>query len=131
MEAIIEKMLGESKWAVIGATQNANKFGNIIFKRLLRAGYEVYPVNPVYSEVEGAVCYASLKALPEVPTCLNIVVSPDKAIGFMDEAAALGIPYIWFQPGSFDEQTLSYAVSKGLKVVAHHCVLVELGNIGK
>lgn len=131
MEAIIEKMLGEANWAVIGATQNTNKFGNIIFKRLLRAGYQVYPVNPVYSEVDGQVCYGSLKALPAVPTCLNVVVSPEKAISFIDEAADLSIPYIWFQPGSFDEQTLNYAVSKGLKVVAHHCVLVELGNIGK
>lgn len=131
MNSTIEKMLSEKSWAVIGATQNPSKFGNIIFKRLVNAGYKVYPVNPVYGEVEGNVCYGTLSALPELPNCLNVVVGPDKAIAFIDEAAQLGIDYIWFQPGSFNEETLAYAASKGLQVVAHHCVLVELNHIGK
>lgn len=131
MQAIIQQMLDSQNWAVIGATTNQSKFGNIIFKRLMNAGYKVYPVNPVYAEVEGSICYDSLKALPIKPDCLNVVVSPEKAIGFIDEAAALGIPYIWFQPGSYRQETVAYAQSKGLKVVADYCVLVELSNLGK
>lgn len=131
MEQLIKSMLDTNKWAVVGATQNTSKFGNIIYKRLVNAGYDVLPVNPVYSEIEGKPCYATLRALPYLPECLNIVVSPDKALTFIDEAAELGIGYIWFQPGSFTEQTLQYAREKGLNVVAHHCVLVELASIGK
>lgn len=131
MEANVKHMLAQQNWAVIGATTNQAKFGNIIFKRLTSAGYKVYPVNPVYNEIEGVTCYGSLNALPEKPDCLNVVVAPEKALGFIDEAAALGIPYVWFQPGSYTQETLAYAQSKGLKVVADYCVLVELSGRGK
>lgn len=131
MEKIIQEMLNEEVWVVVGATQNTSKFGYRILKRLRNAGYKTYAVNPVYSEVDGEACYPSLKDLPEIPTCINMVVSPDKAPGFIEEAAQLNIPYIWFQPGAFDQNTIDLAREKGLKSVYYNCVLVELGNIGK
>ncbi|PHJ12594.1 CoA-binding protein, partial [Fervidobacterium sp. SC_NGM5_G05] len=34
------------KIAIIGATTNPNKFGNIVLKDLRKKGFEVYPVSP-------------------------------------------------------------------------------------
>ena len=44
--------------AVIGATANRKKGGNIIVTNLMR-GYtgKIYPVNPRYDEIEGLKCY--------------------------------------------------------------------------
>lgn len=132
MSKYVSEMLNQKTWAVVGATQNPSKFGNKIFKRLLSAGYEVYPVNPVYGEVETHKCYPSLTDLPILPDCVNVVVAPDKALAVAEEAKALGISYIWFQPGAYDNATIARATELGLKVVHdHNCVLVELGQIGK
>lgn len=131
MEMIIKDMLAESDWVVVGATQNESKFGNRILRRLRSAGYNTYAVNPVYTEVDGEPCYPKLSDLPKVPACINMVVSPDKATSFIDEAADLGIKWIWFQPGAFDQNTIDYAKEKGLLVVYYSCVLVELGKVGK
>lgn len=127
----IKEMLAEHTWAVVGATQSMDKFGYKILMRLRSAGYETYAVNPMYQEIDGTPCYESLKALPVVPVCVDMVVSPKRSYPFIDEAAELGVKYIWFQPGTFDDDVINYAKAKGLLVVYHHCVLVELSKIGK
>lgn len=131
MEKLIQEMLEKPIWAVVGATQNKDKFGYRIFNRLNDAGYEVYPVNPFYSEIECSECYPSLKALPVIPDCVNMVVGPAKAAPFIEEAAELGIKRMWFQPGAFDDATIALAESKGISVVYYNCVLVELNKAGK
>lgn len=110
-------------WAVVGANQNPEKYGNMIYKKLKEKGFTVFPVNPVYEEVEGDRCYKNLSSLPEKPEVINMVVAPERAKGFLQEAAGLGIKYVWFQPGTFDEDVLLLAKSLGLEAV-QACVLV-------
>lgn len=121
-----EVMLQKKIWAVIGANDNPDKFGNIIYNRLKAEGYAVYPVNPLYDEVEGDKCYPDLKSIPEKPEVLDMVVSPKRGKAFIDEAAELGIKYIWLQPGTYDQELLSLIDGKGL-ISIQACVLVELG----
>ncbi|MDD4316276.1 MAG: CoA-binding protein [Clostridia bacterium] len=116
-------MLTKNVWAVVGANQNPEKYGNKIYKALKSSGFEVYAVNPVYDSVEGDVCYASLSALPRLPDVINIVVSPDRALSTLTEASSLGIKYIWFQPGTHDEKTDAKVKELGLEAV-YACALV-------
>ena len=39
--------------AIIGASNNRSKFGNIAVRAFLRAGYTVLPITPNQREVEG------------------------------------------------------------------------------
>ena len=72
--------------------------GNIIYRRLKFEGYTVYPVNLLYTEVEGDKCYPDLSSLPEKPEVLNMVVSPKRGKAFIEETARLGIENICLQP---------------------------------
>lgn len=128
MEILIDKMLDLPVWVVVGATQNTSKFGYKIWKNLKDRGYEVYGVNPFYSEIEGEVCYPDLKSLPKKPNCINMVVPPDKGKIFVTEAAEMGVDKIWFQPGTFDQDLLDYTESLNIQTVYYNCVLVELNN---
>lgn len=123
--SIMESMLERKIWAVIGANNDCSKFGNIIYKRLKCEGYTVYPVNPMYEEVEGDKCYPNLAALPETPEVLDMVVSPKRGRAFIEEAAELGIKYIWLQPGTYDQELLALIEEKGLTGLKA-CVLVAL-----
>jgi predicted CoA-binding protein len=60
----MSEMLKLKKWAVVGATNNQEKFGFKIFKALKQAGYDVMPVNPGIEEILGVKCYPSLEKLP-------------------------------------------------------------------
>lgn len=124
---IKESMLEKKIWAVIGANDNPNKFGNIIYKRLKSEGYTVYPINPMYENVEGDPCYPDLESLPEKPEVLDMVVSPKRGRVFIEEAARLGIKNIWLQPGTHDPELMTLIEEKQLSAI-QACVLVELGK---
>ncbi len=122
---IEEDMLEKKVWAVVGANTDREKYGNMIYRKLLARGYTVYPVNPNYDEIEGNTCYKDLSALPQKPEVIDMVVSPKRGRAILEEAARLGIRNIWFQPGTHDEELLGYAESLGL-IHAEACVLVAL-----
>ena len=123
---IKESMLKKKIWAVIGANNDPDKFGNIIYKKLKSEGYTVYPVNPMYDNVEGDQCYPNLESLPEMPEVLDMVVSPKRGKAFIEEAAKLGIENIWLQPGTYDQELLKLIKEKQLTAL-QACVLVALG----
>lgn len=54
-------------FAVVGVSQDRQKYGYEVFEALVNQGYKVYPVNPKYTSVDEHPCYPSLHALPEVP----------------------------------------------------------------
>lgn len=120
-----EIMLGKKIWAVVGANQDQEKYGNMIFRKLKSKGYEVYPVNPMYDTVEGDKCYKDITSLPVVPEVIDMVVSPKRGRAFIDEAARLGIKYIWLQPGTYDAELLKQIEDLGLQQV-QACVLVAV-----
>lgn len=126
---MIKSMLDKKVWAVVGATDNETKFGNKIYKKLKRFGYEVYPVNPMYKTVDGDVCYENLSALPKKVDCIDVVVSPDRSKVVLAEAIELGLENIWFQPGTFTPEIVEASEVAGLNTVYLNCVLVELDQL--
>jgi predicted CoA-binding protein len=126
MEQLIKDMLDKKNWVVVGAHPSPEKFGNKIYKKLKQHGYNVVPVNPVYDEVEGVNTVASLKEVTSPIDCINVVVSPKRAMVVVKDAIDMGIKRIWFQPGAFNGEVIDYAEQNGLEVVFHACVLVEL-----
>lgn len=121
-----KEMLEKKVWAVVGATNNKEKFGYKIWKKLKDNGYEVYPVNPKYDNIDGETCYPTLKDLPKTPDVVDFVVPPKVTLKGVDLAHELGIEYLWFQPGTADEEVIDKAESLGKKIVFHDCVLVAL-----
>lgn len=120
-----EEMLEKKVWAVIGANNNPEKYGHMIYKKLKSRGYTVYPVNPNYEEIEGDRCYKDLSSLPEVPEVIDMVVSPKRGAGVIEEAAKIGVKYVWLQPGTHDRRIMDLIEEKGLNAV-QACVLVAL-----
>lgn len=112
-------------WAVVGVNENTEKYGNMIYKKLKRYGYKVYPVNPKYQEIEGEKCYSHLSLLPEKPDVVNMVVSPKIGKSIIEEAANLGIEYIWLQPGTYNEEIINLIDEKSINAVKA-CVLMSL-----
>ncbi len=125
MNQQVKDMLQLRRWAVTGASANPDKFGYRIFTLLKRYGYEVYPVNPRESVIDGDPCYASLAALPVVPDAVDFVVPPAVALQGLEECAALGIKHVWLQPGVNKPEVVAKAKELNLNVIHEYCVMVE------
>lgn len=122
---MLEEAVQKKIWAVVGATNNKDKFGCKIYKRLVKAGYEVYPINPGIAEIDGAKCYATLADLPVIPDVVNIVVPSKIAVGTVKEAAEKGVKIVWLQPGSDKPEVVQAAKEASLEVI-EDCVLTRI-----
>lgn len=123
---IKEEMLRKKTWAVVGVTANKEKYGYKIWEKLKSHGYETYGVNPNYKEIQGEKIYPSLMELPKKVDVIDLVVPPKISIHTLDEAKELGIEYIWFQPGTFDNNVIEKAKDLGFKILFNDCVLATL-----
>lgn len=125
MREMIEDAVNRRVWAVVGASENTEKFGNRIYRNLKQAGYSVYGVNPNAESVDGDPVYPTLADLPVKPDVVDVVVPSWVGRRVATEAAALGIPFFWLQPGAESEELIAHATGLGLQVIHRHCAMVE------
>jgi uncharacterized protein len=122
-ERLNDFLRGET-WAVVGASDDRSKFGNITFRELRRRGKRVFPVNKKAAKVEGETAYPSLSAVPEHIDRVLIVVPPKQSETVVQEADAAGIHSVWFQPGAESVAALAYCEAHGMVAIAGHCILM-------
>jgi len=121
----IERAVNSRVWAIVGANNNPRKFGNIIYKDMRAAGYQVYPVNPNCREVEGDTAYPSVLDLPVKPDVIDLVVPARVGLKIADDAATAGIKLFWMQPGAESDELIAKADELGLEQIYHACCMVE------
>jgi predicted CoA-binding protein len=122
--AVVEEFLAQRTLAVVGASRDEKKFGNKVYKDLIRKGYNTYPVNPNAEEIEGQPCYPDLAALPEAVDGVVFVVPPAQTERVVREVAKLGISRVWMQQGSESEDAIRWCEENGISVVAGECILM-------
>ncbi len=117
--------MAQKKFAVIGATDNPEKYGNQVIKNLKKRGYKIYPVNPRLKEVESLPCYASLAEIPVKADVVDFVVPPGVTEKILKQCKELGFKRIWLQPGSESEAAIAYCNKNNMKVVHSVCVMMN------
>ncbi|MBL7074263.1 CoA-binding protein [candidate division KSB1 bacterium] len=119
----------DKKYAVVGASRDRKKFGNLVYRMAKERGFTVWPVNPNAGEVEGDPCYSSLKDLPQPVDGVVLVVPPEVSRKVAEECLNLGVKNLWFQPGSASEEVLVWCREKGLNTYSRRCALLYLKPI--
>lgn len=125
MKERIEHALSKKKWAVVGASDNPERFGYKITKRLIDKGYEVYPINPNYEELLGRKVYKDLSEIIHQVDVVNVVVNKALSKKLVEANDLSSLQAIWFQPNTFDEEIIRLAEAKNAHVIYNSCVLVE------
>ena len=126
---LIDTFFDAKTFAVAGASSQPHKYGNQIFRALLSADFETYPLNPTQSVVEGHIAYNRISELPVVPESLSIITPPKVTREIVGEAIELGVKHIWMQPGAQDDQASDAARRHGISVIADgSCLLVLLAR---
>ncbi|MEX0826401.1 MAG: CoA-binding protein [Acidimicrobiia bacterium] len=111
--------------AVVGATANPSKYGNIIYHNLKSKGFKVFAVNPNRDEVDGDPCWRSLADLPEAPTIVDIVVPPARTLTVLQECLDLGLMNVWVQPGAGDHAVREFVEANDFNGLVGPCIMVE------
>lgn len=127
--ALLRQKGPQTRIAVVGASNDSRKYGNIIVRNLSSKGYTVLPVNPKEKEIAGLPAYASLEAVPGPLHIVNVVTPPAVTLGVLAEVARLGLAAVWLQDGSYDERVLEVAAGGPYRTVYEACIMV-VSNAG-
>ena len=96
---VLEKLKEENTViALIGASNDKNKYGNKIYQDLRTKGYNVVPINPKEELIEGDKAYPSIESMEKLPDIANFVIPPSIALKIAKHAFNLGVKHLWFQP---------------------------------
>ncbi|MEW6051955.1 MAG: CoA-binding protein [Candidatus Zixiibacteriota bacterium] len=124
MNDVIQTFVASKKIAVVGASPNKRSFANAAYCELKQKGYEVTPVNPNHSEVDGDRCASRLNELPPGVESALFVLTPTQAESEVIDAAATGIKRIWFQQGGKYDAAIRKAHELGIETVSGKCILM-------
>ena len=128
----ISRILRENQvFAVVGATQNKDKYGHEVFKSLVDGGYRVYPVNPKYTQLDGQTCYPSVADLPEKPQVVVTVVPPGVTEQVIQSCAQLGVKTVWMPPGTWSDQAIEQCETQGIEEIHDICLVFALHSLAK
>lgn len=122
MEEFIDKKF---TYAVVGASNNREKYGFQVFKDLKNSGFKAIPVNPHEKEILGSKVYKQLTDIPGQIDVVVTVVPPKITEKIVEECLQLGINKVWMQPGSEDDEAINFCKNHNITVVYNTCIMVE------
>ena len=125
MQDLVDDFLKQKSFAVVGSFSDETKHAYRIVKTLKNKGYQVYPVNPHIKQVDGLVCYASIKDIPGVVDVADLVTPPEVTEKIVRECKDKGIKRIWLQPGAESEKAIKFCEDNDIKVIYGLCVMLE------
>jgi uncharacterized protein len=115
-----------SSIAILGASNNRRKFGNIAVRAYAENGFDVYPVNPRESDIEGHLVYPFVNQIPAYLDRVSVYLPPEKFLPVLDELAEINIGELWLNPGSDAPEVVDKALSLGFDVHCG-CSIIDIG----
>jgi len=115
----------KNKIAVIGVSNNHEKWGYKVYRSLKNSGFKVYPVNPKHEKIDSDRCYPDLRSIPEKIDEVITVVPPEITENVVKICKELGIGKVWMQPGSESEDAIRFCEENGINVIHDACFVVD------
>lgn len=118
--------------AVVGASDNPARPSNEVYHYLAEhSHFQLYPVNPNISDIDGTAVYPSLADLPVVPDMVDVFRRYDDLPAVLAETLALNPrpKYLWLQQGLWHDEVGEQAQAAGLRVVMDRCLKVDYARL--
>ena len=113
--------------AVVGMSSKPHRPSRGVGLYLDKHGFNVIPVHPRETEIEGMKVYADLETIPEDIhiDLVDLFVSGEPTVNIVEQAANIGPPAVWFQPGAEHQPAIERAKQLGLKVICGRCAMAD------
>ncbi len=119
--------------AVIGASADISKFGNVILSAIMEIGYngEVYPVNPEAEEINGLKVYPSLKEIPGEVDFAVLTIPAPLVSSALEECLRKGVKGVEILTSGFREtgtpegrrmeEEIGRIAKRGIRILGPNC----------
>ena len=126
-ESITQFLTGK-RVAVAGVSRRKGQAANAVFRKLKASGYEVFPVNPKATEVEGVTCYPNLAAIPHTIDGVVVATHPAASVDVVRQCGEQGIGRVWFHrsfgEGSVSDEAVRECQARSIDCIVGGCPLM-------
>lgn len=128
---VIARLLRGRRIAVVGASDKPMRPANYVPSYMMDHGYDIIPVNPLYSTVWGRRCYARLEDVPGKIDVVNVFRRSEFCAAVTQEAIDAGASGVWLQSGIVSDEARRLAEQAGIDYVEDRCIMVEHTRRGR
>ncbi|MCS6885647.1 MAG: CoA-binding protein [Acidobacteriota bacterium] len=126
----IKQLLATSKTiAVVGMTPHVYKPSYFVPKYLRDNGYDIYPVNPRYEQIDGLTCYPNLSAVPVRIDICEVFRRSEEVLAHALEALQVKPRAFWMQSGIINLEAAKLLAEAGIQVIMDRCMYTDHFNL--
>ena len=108
--------------AVVGLSNDPEKYSHEVGSYLKEQGYRIIPVNPTEDEVIGERAYETVDQIPERIDVVDVFLPPEKTSEIAEDAVRAGAKALWLQEGIENAEARRIAEEGGLAYVEDRCM---------
>ncbi len=112
-------------YAVVGATNNKEKYGYKVFKDLLDARYKVIPINPSEKVILGEKVYPILSNVKKKIDIVIFVTQPKVTEKILEDVKILWIQNVWLQPGAQSDAAIQFCKKNNIECIHNACIMIQ------
>jgi predicted CoA-binding protein len=131
---VVEDFLAHQRVAMAGASRDPKNFTVHLLQELCRRGYDVVPVNPHVTAIDGRKCFARVQDIQPPVEAVLLMTSPKATESVVHDCAEAGINLVWMYrasgQGAVSAKAIEFCQHKGIRVVAGECPLMFLSDTG-
>ncbi len=120
------------KIAVVGASNNPEKYGNRIVRHLLNDGHTVFPVNLREKIIFGLPAYARVADIESPIDIVDIVLPPEKTLAVLKQLRRVNKFDVWIQPGAESDEVIGFLQANAKdfgRATYNMCIMTSLDRI--
>jgi len=130
----IDQFLSHRRFAAVGVSRNPKDFTRVVVGEFEQCGYEVVPVNPGASEINGQPCFARVQDVNPPVSAVLLLTPPAMTEQVVQDCHAAGVTHVWMYRGggvgAVSNAAVAYCDERGIEVIAGECPLMFLPNPG-
>ena len=118
--------------AVVGASNNPEKYGYRIVRHLLEEGHTVFPINLREKTILGLPVFRRLADIEKKIDIVDVVVPPKTTLKIIHQAMKLGGVHIWIQPGAESDEVIQHLNTHSRyfgKITYNRCIMTSLDRM--
>lgn len=126
----IREFLGQKRLAIVGVSQQPGDFSRALYREFRNRGYEVVPVNPAATEIEGELCFANIRDVQPPVSSVLVMTPPAATETVVRDCAGAGVARVWMfrggGQGAVNPEAVRFCEANGIAVIPGECPFMFL-----
>ncbi len=131
--AQIAEFLAGKRIAVVGPSRNEKEYSRLLFREFLKRGYDVVPVHPVATEMDGRPCARRIREIAPPPDRAILLLPRDQTEQAVLDCADAGVKQVWLHRhlagGVSDHAAVQRAGERGITLITGYCPIMFLADV--